>query len=67
MRCENACSDKRKTKYPVRLVLVSIFGVLEVKLKTRNGFPSSTVYFEIFAMGDSEVLVQKKDMVIFMF
>ena len=42
-----------------------MLGVLEVKLKTKNGLLSHTVDFTICLMGDSEV--QKNGMVIFMF
>lgn len=44
-----------------------MFGVLEVKLKTRNGLLSPTIDSEICSMGDSEVRVQKNGMLIFMF
>lgn len=44
-----------------------MFGVLEVKLKTRNGLLSHTIDSEICSMGDSEVMVQKNGVVIFMF
>lgn len=44
-----------------------MFGVLEVMLKTRIGLLSHTTDFEICSLGDSEVMVQKNEMVIFMF
>lgn len=37
------------------------------RLKTRNGLLSHTIDFEICLMGDSEIVVQKNDMVIFLF
>ena len=42
-----------------------MLGVLEVKLKTKNGLLSHTVAFNICLTGDSEV--QKNGMVKFMF
>lgn len=64
-RCENAHSDPWKINFPLWLVLGCMLGVLEVKLKTKNGLLSHTVAFNICLTGDSEV--QKNGMVKFMF